>query len=75
MEETSLIVKLADGVTTRSVEVVKNLKVKTFGQTYKVWFVVMDFGSQSDSYDIILGRPYMHTAGMIHDWLTNMIYR
>lgn len=74
MEETSLIVKLADGATTRPVAVVKNLKVKTFGLTYKVWFVVMVIGNQSNPYGIILGRPYMCMTDLIHDWLTNIIY-
>ena len=34
----------------------------------------MDFGNQSDSYDLILGRPYMRMASLIDDWLTNIIY-
>ena len=34
----------------------------------------MDFGNQSDSYDIILCRPYMRMVGLIHNWLTNIIY-
>ena len=46
MEKTSLIVvKLVDGVTIRLIGVVKDLKVKTFGLSYKVWFIVMDFGN------------------------------
>ena len=65
---------MANGMMTRVVRVVKDLKVKTFGLSYKVWFVVMDFGNQFDSNDIILGRRYMHTTGPIHDWLTNIIY-
>ena len=73
MEETSLLVKLVDGATTRPEGLVKNLKVKTFGLTYKVWFVVMDFDNQSNSYNIILGRLYMQMVGLIHDWLTNII--
>ena len=60
MEETSLIVKFVDSVTTRLVGEVKDLKVKTFELTYKVWFIVMDFNNQLDFYDIILGKPYMH---------------
>ena len=36
MEKTSLVVKLADGTTTRPVGVVKGLKVKTFGITYHI---------------------------------------
>ena len=74
MEETSLIVKRADGATMRPIGVVKNLRVNTFGLTYKIWFVIMDFGNQLDAYDIILGRPYMRMASLIDDWLTNIIY-
>ena len=36
MEKTSLIIKLADGTTTRPVGVVKDLKVKKFGITYHI---------------------------------------
>ena len=61
MEKTSLVVKLADGTTTRPVGVVKDLKVKTLGLTYHVWFVVMDFKNLIDSYDIILGRDRKST--------------
>ena len=69
MEKTSLVIKLADRTTTRSVGVVKDLKVKTFGITYHVWFVVMDFKNPIDSYDIILGRPFLRAARVVHDWL------
>ena len=50
MEKTSLIVKLVDGTTTRLMGVVKDLRVKTFGITHHVWFVVMDFKNPIDSY-------------------------
>ena len=40
MEKISLIVKLADGTATRRVGV---MKVKTFGITYHIWFVVNSF--------------------------------
>ena len=57
---------------------VKDLRVKTFGITYYVWFVVMDFKNPIDSYDIILGRPFLRLAGVVHDWSSNwssnMIY-
>ena len=45
-------------------QLVKDLKVKTFGITYHVWFVVMDFENPIDSYDIILGRPFLRIASM-----------
>lgn len=73
-DSTSLIFKLADGTTTRLVGVVKDLKVKTFGLSYKIWFVVMDFRNQCDSYDVIMGRPFMRIAGLVHDWRNNYIY-
>ena len=74
MEKTSLIVKFIDGTTTRLVGVVKDLRVKTFGITYHVWFVVMDFKNPIDSYDIILGKPFLRSARVVHDWSSNMIY-
>ena len=74
MDKISLIVKLADGTTTRLVGVVKDLKVKTFGITYHIRFVVMDFKNPIDSYDIILGRPFLRAEGVVHDWLSNALY-
>ena len=74
MEKTSLVVKLVDGTTTRPVGVVKYLKVKAFGITYHVWFVVMDFKNPIDSYDIILRRPFLRTVGVVHDWSSNTFY-
>ena len=68
MEKTSLVVKLTDGTTMRPVGVVKDLKVKTFGITYHVWLVVKDFKNPIDSYDIILGRLFLRTVGVVHDW-------
>ena len=74
MEKTLLVVKLADGTSTRPVGVVKDLKVKTFGITYHIWFLVMDFKNPIDSYDIILGRPFLRTAGVVHNWSSNTLY-
>ena len=74
MEKTSLIVKLVDGTTTRPVCVVKDLKIRTFGITYHIWFVVMDFKNPINSYDIILGRPFLKLVGIVHDWSSNTTY-
>ena len=65
---------MADGTTTRPVRVVKDLKVKTLGLTYHVWFMVMDFKNPIDSYDIILGRPFLRAVGVVHDWSSNTLY-
>ena len=67
MEKTSEIVKLVDGTTTRPIGVVKDLKIITFGITYHVWCVVMDFKNPIDSYDIILGSPFLRLARIVHD--------
>ena len=74
MEKTLLIVKLVNGTTTRLVGVVKDLKIKTFNITYHVWFVIMDFKNPIDSYDIILGRPFLRSVGVVHDWSSNTLY-
>ena len=34
----------------------------------------MDFKNPIDSYDIILGRPFLRTAGVVHDWSSNMLF-
>ena len=53
---------------------VKDLKIRTFRITYHIWFVIMDFKNPIDSYDIILGRPFLRSVGIVHDWSSNMIY-
>ena len=34
----------------------------------------MDFKNSIDSYDIILGRPFLRIAGVVHDWSSHMLY-
>ena len=65
---------MVDGTTTRPVGVVKDLKIKTFSITYHIEFVAMDFKNPINSYDIILGRPFLRSARIVHDWSSNIIY-
>ena len=74
MEQTLLTFKLVDGSMTQLVGIDKDLKVKYSRLSYNVWFVVMDFGNQLDPYDVILGRPYMRHARLIHDQIMNISY-
>lgn len=74
MKATSLVVKLANGGTTKPMGVLHDIKIKTFEFSYRVWFVVMDFCNQPNSYDIILGRPFMRTARLVHDWSLDSVY-
>ena len=34
----------------------------------------MDFKNPIDSYDIILGRPFLRSTGVVHDWSSNTLY-
>ena len=34
----------------------------------------MDFKNPIDSYDIILRRPFLRAAGVVHDWSSNTLY-
>ena len=74
MEKLSLIFKLANGMTMKPVGVVNDLQIKTFGITCHIWFVAMDFKNPINSYDIILERPFLRSAQIVHDWSNNTTY-
>ncbi|MGJ2631377.1 retropepsin-like aspartic protease, partial [Salmonella enterica subsp. enterica serovar Paratyphi A] len=73
LRETCMKLQLADGHTERPLGLLEKLIVSSCGIEYKHTFVIVAF-KQLNSYDIILGRPFMRQLKMVQDWGYNYIY-
>ena len=59
--------RMADQTVSDPVGLVENIPIKVAGVKFETSFLVLEVG---DSYDILLGRPWLRTSGAIHDWGT-----
>eukprot|EP00250_Pteridium_aquilinum_P030169 c40771_g1_i1 orf=120-527(+) len=60
--------RMADQTISDPVGMVENIPIKVGGVKFETSFLILEVG---DSYDVLLGRPWLRTAGAIHDWGTN----
>ena len=49
---------------------VENIPIRTAGVKFKASFLILDVGN---SYDMLLGRPWLREAGAVHDWGTDKL--
>ena len=68
MEPAPFTIKLADQSKVAPLGLVKNVPVRIAGIRFLVAFVVMTLPSHSSSYSILLGRPWLRAASVMHDW-------
>ena len=68
MEPAPFTIKLADQSKVAPLGLVKNIPVRIAGIRFLVAFVVMTLPSHSSSYSILLGRPWLRAASVMHDW-------
>ena len=68
MEPTPFTIKLADQSKVAPLGLVKNVPVRIVGVRFLVAFVVMTLPSHNSSYSILLGRPWLRVASIMHDW-------
>ena len=73
MEEAPFSIKLADQSRVSPLGLVKNVPVRIAGVRFLVAFVVMNLPAHSSSYSILLGRPWLRVAIVIHDWKNNTL--
>ncbi|RYA73452.1 hypothetical protein DD595_24980, partial [Enterobacter cloacae complex sp. 4DZ3-17B2] len=71
---TNIVVKMANGTIAKPMGMLKDLKIKVLGHKVRHTFIVMDFSKHLMSYEMILGRPFMREAQMVHDWSKNHVY-
>ena len=71
---TNIVVKMANGTIAKPMGMLKDLKIKVLGHRVRHTFIVMDFSRHPMSYEMILGRPFMREARMVHDWSKNHVY-
>ncbi|RYA37825.1 hypothetical protein DD606_26175, partial [Enterobacter cloacae complex sp. GF14B] len=50
----------------------EDLRIKVLGHKVRQTFIVMDFSKHPMSFEMILGRPFMREAKMVHDWSKNI---
>lgn len=65
---------MANGTIAKPMGMLKDLKIKVPGHRVRHTFIVMDFSKHPMSYEMILGRPFMREAKMVHDWSKNHVY-
>ena len=68
MEPAPFTIKLADQSKVAPLGLVKNVPVRIVGVRFLVAFVVMNLPSHNSSYSILLGRPWLKAAAVMHDW-------
>lgn len=74
MEVVDLHVKLANGGLVKTIDLLKNFKVKVMDHYIYHAFVVMDVNDKPSFFEMILGRPFMREYQMVHDWSTKQVY-
>ena len=68
MEEAPFSIKLADQSRVSPLGLVKNVPVRIAGVRFLAAFVLMNLPPHSSSYSILLGRPWLKAAALMHDW-------
>ena len=63
LNETDILVQLADGSTIRPRGVVENVLVKVDRIFFPMDFYILDMENEKEGIPILLGRPFMRTAG------------
>ncbi|RYA56905.1 retropepsin-like aspartic protease, partial [Enterobacter cloacae complex sp. CH23B] len=74
LEATSVVVKMANGSIVTPIGMLKDLRIKVLGHKVRQTFIVMDFSKHPMSFEMILGRPFMREAKLVHDWSKNHVY-
>jgi hypothetical protein len=63
---------MANGSSVRSIGMIPDLEMVVQGHTFTISVVIMDL-PQKDTYPILLGRPWLRSARMKHDWPKNVL--
>ncbi len=65
--------KMADQSMTKPLKIIKNLKIHIHGIPYITTFTILKNNVVDFSYAMLLGRPWLKDAKVIHDWGNNVI--
>jgi hypothetical protein len=64
--------RMANGSSVRPIGMIPDLEMVVQGHTFTISVVIMDLPHQ-DAYPILLGRPWLRSARMKHDWPRNVV--
>ena len=73
MELAPFSIKLAYQRRVTPLRLFKNVPIRVVGIWFLIAFVVMDLPLHSTSFSIILGRPWLKVAAVMHDWKNNTL--
>jgi hypothetical protein len=65
---------MVNQITTKRIGLIKTLKIHIHGFFfYIITFIIIQYNVLDVSYSILLGRPWLKTDKVSHDWATNLI--
>ncbi len=65
--------RMVDQITTKLVELIKDLKIYVHGIPYVTTFTIFHDSVVDSSYSMLLGRPWLRDAKVAHDWRSNIV--
>jgi hypothetical protein len=65
--------RMVDQTTTKSVGLIKDIKIYVHGIPYIITFTILQNSVVDSSYSMLLGRPWLRDAKVAHDWGSNTI--
>ena len=73
MDEEPFSIKLANQSRITPLGLVKNVHVRIARVRFLVAFIVMNLPAHNSSFSILLGRPWLKTVAVMHDWKNNTL--
>ena len=65
--------KMANGTIAKSTGLLRDVKIHIHGIPYIVTFTVIDCQTIKSDYSMLLGRPWLRNAKVIHDWANDQV--
>jgi len=65
--------RMVDQTTTKSVELIRDLKIYVHGIPYIVTFTILQNNVVDFNYSMLLGRPWLKDVKVAHDWGSNIV--
>ena len=65
--------KMANGTIAKPTGLLRNVKIHIHGIPYIVTLTVIDYQTIKSDYSMLLGRPWLRNAKVIHDWANDQV--
>lgn len=74
LDVTKIVVKVDNEAIANPLGMLINLKIKVLGHRIRHTFIIMKFSKKPTTYEMILGKPFMREAQMVHERSKNHVY-